>query len=432
MWKYFLSCGGSRNVFMFSFFKYMIIFIAITQSLIKLSDCQAFLGGRGATCTTNNDCDQHQFLQCIPDENVCDCERDSSIWVEEEKSCMLQEDKPCRIHTSVRSQPKCITNSSCIAGKCECDDGFLRNGEGKCELSYGSVCSESEKCATRFLLECKNIPKSKHSQCRCLTDGVEFAWDDNKRKCVSTVGGTCDLPGSQLYAKDDQLECVKNADCVGHGVCQCKPGFTQTPEGTCMLKYGERCNHSERLCNKYQYLNCQDGKCDCVLYGQMKYDEHANQCAFLVGESCETSESPPYEGNPAVVNVKSAKCVTDSFCKNTRVGSTNGVCTCVSDLQKTSENTCSRYNKGHGLSCSTSSDCDKEKFLECVFDESTGSRCDCNQTNMYFDGQQCRVQVGRSCANNKLCAENSYCEGDWCVCMEVRHYTHFYTYFNIL
>lgn len=412
MWMFFISSRDARELCSF-YVKMAVVIIFIFHNLIYQSKGHELVRKKGSYCSSNMQCDPSRFLQCSGVESTCDCHKVvDELWVPEEDTCMIKEGGSCGRRMN---EAKCITNSSCIAGKCVCDDGFLRNGFDKCEISYGGTCSESEKCASRYMLECIKNEKSSRSECMCRN---EFVWDEKRQKCVSMAGGSCVLPGSLEFDNDDKIECMKNAHCVGfdggsteRGTCLCDDGFTQTQESTCMLQFGAQCNQYTQ-CDRHQFLVCRERKCDCEFFGQMKYDNVTKQCSWLVGENCYPKGNK--NNNDNHLPLEWADCITDSFCKP-RPQSRRGICTCVEGMVKMSDNTCSRYNKGHGEKCSTSIDCDKGKYLECVLNENEGSRCDCFK-DMVYNGKKCVVHSGRNCTENKSCVENAYCEGDWCVC----------------
>lgn len=412
MWTILLSSREARELCSI-YVKAVILLVIFIHPFIK-SNVEAFDGvgnnGRGGFCQMDKDCDQSQFLQCVG--NMCDCARDRDIiWVAEERSCMRKEDSRCR-----DDGIPCVTSSSCLYGKCECNDNYLRSGSGTCELTYGNKCSERDTCARRYALECvgtsdPNDPPT----CRCFGEGEDMVWDIVKRKCVSLASGSCDTPESPRFRQDDRQECIKNAECMSPGYCQCKPGFIKIPDGTCKLQYNQPCNSSsgKNDCNELESLVCRDGKCVCEFYGQMIYDEEINQCRTLVEERCNNGN------RERDANWKLPICVKDAVCKP-QLGSHKSTCVCLPGFSTTSERTCSRYNKGYGQQCSASMDCDRKLFLECILDEDQWGRCRCPQYDMFWDGSRCRVYPGKVCTHNRHCAVNSFCEGTWCICNQVR------------
>ncbi|ODN02814.1 Tenascin-X [Orchesella cincta] len=228
--------------------------------------------------------------------------------------------------------------------------------------------------------------------------------------------GRCEFD-DEFGNADDKLECIQNSECVGLGVCQCKAGFKQSPEGKCLLKYGEKCNDTEGLvCNyKYEHLICQAGICGCEFYGQQAFQPEIQTCRWLVGEDCDITQDDGHNQPAGFPRLR--RCVNDAFCKPFRPGHHKGTCVCKRGFEISSEKTCTK-DRGHGRPCSASMDCDKKRYLECIPDEEQGSHCECLQNEMYFDGKECRVFPGKSCQQNNLCALNSYCEGEWCVCNE--------------
>jgi len=230
-----------------------------------------------------------------------------------------------------------------------------------------------------------------------------------------SIGGRCELDDEfgNLY---DKLECIQNSECVSPGVCVCKPGFKQTTEGNCLLKFGEKCNDTVGLvCNyKEEHLICQDGVCGCQFYGQQAFQPETQTCRWLVGEDCDVTEGDEFSDYGHVVRL----CINNAFCKPSRTGG-RATCVCKNGFEVSPDKTCTT-NRGYGRPCSASMDCDEKRFLECVPNEEQGSRCECQRYEMHFDGKNCRVAPGKSCRQNKLCIQNAYCEGEWCVCNTVR------------
>ncbi|CAL8112888.1 unnamed protein product [Orchesella dallaii] len=414
MWKIFLAYPKSREISA-QYVKSIFILLFLFHKFF--TGTHAFENGKGVECSSNSQCDQGRYLEC--DGHTCTCRSNlGMIWEDNLGKCMIMAGAPCS-RKGIQGA-ECVTNSSCIAGVCECDDEFLQNGFGSCELSYGAVCSDAEKCAIRYLLECSySLNYQQQRTCQCKGDGIEYVWDEQKRKCVSTAGGRCELDDESANG-DDKLECIANSECVEPGVCRCKPGFKQTPEGKCLLKFGEKCNDSQGLvCNyKYEHLICQERVCGCEFYGQQAFQPEIQICRWLVGEDCDVTEDNGLsENHPAESFPRKRMCVKDAVCEPSRPGGRRGTCVCNKGFEISSDKTCTK-DRGYGHQCSASMDCDKKRYLECVPDEEQGSRCDCIQYEMYFDGKQCRVLPGKSCRQNKLCTHQSYCEGDWCVCNE--------------
>jgi len=353
----------------------------------------ALISSYKSHCLSERDCSTHQNLECI--QSICDCPK-GSIWSLMDNQCLTKEGQNCL------KNPNCVQNSTCSNGICLCDyPQFQSNGYGRCYLTHGMPCDYHQRlCSQRHFLYCASVHDSypEEKRCKCQGENKDFIWDETIRSCVALVGSRCENQGF--------VTCVSNADCVNE-YCQCRDGYSPTPQRECLLRYGSKCNNTEgRMCNKYEFLNCLDGVCDCEFYNQMMYEPKFSMCRMLVDEFCDLTSGR---------DGRTHECVSNSVCKPI-AGRTKGECQCIRGHWATKEKTCSTISN-HGYRCLLPTDCDSSKFLVCGFEDSSGhGRCVC-ENGMFFNGSMCVVQPGRECSRNSNCSPNSYCaDGQFCVC----------------
>ena len=131
------------------------------------------------------------------------------------------------------SSSPCVPNAACKlfskspqeAGHCACEQGFVKNAEGKCDVAFGYPCRRGISCDTVLGLVCTN------KLCQC--DEFE-EYNESQRSCLGRAGRECNFtsvfPGNP---------CVENAHCsrihpkLGTGICTCDSGFNETPQYLC-------------------------------------------------------------------------------------------------------------------------------------------------------------------------------------------------------
>lgn len=396
-------------------------------------------------CVKDEECNKTKFLECNLHSYFCDCPK-STIWSWEKQQCLTMEGRPCGLQN--HKGLSCVSNSTCISGRCICDEGYLKNNFGVCDLGYDMPCEvsvpsegetsqSSKSCSWRYMLECpKSLPPNNSQEyedsvkkCKCQGEGIDYIWDDERMKCVSLVGTGCDSTDNDW--SDDKLECIKGGQCVRER-CECLPGHSETPLRTCLLNYNENCDNTKgQFCNTFNFLNCQDGKCGCEFYGQMAYDNKVQQCRMLAGEVCDIPIFTNHNNNNEesdLININNNiitgderihQCIQDAECTQSP-NHHKGKCVCKSGKQKTHEGTCTD-TKEHGHPCNFTGDCNTNAFLTCVIDEHNGGLCDCMPNEMFYCNlvNECLVLPGRSCSKNKNCGRNSNCENaEYCTCNE--------------
>ncbi len=133
---------------------------------------------------------------------------------------------------------KCSQNSDCISnaicelnnkgvGRCQCAPQYVENGDGRCELAYGSSCQYAE-ASGRVPEPCDKLAglKCRNNICSCPEDSMVY--DEERRECLQLVGARCN---------EDSL-CVPSANCMRKrsglsGICECPDGFEENDEGGC-------------------------------------------------------------------------------------------------------------------------------------------------------------------------------------------------------
>lgn len=202
---------------------------------------------------------------------LCRCEREYETFFDANtSSCRLIHDRPCNLDNkdnlipAVKPNQLCDKNAMCLAyapgnftHRCGCNDKFSPNPEGICYLPYQSECiSAPTECDPYGYLTCrkryKDDGKADIRQCLCATDKMYY--DREQNKCFSFPGEMCDnSPTGQ--------KCRKNAHCGKNYMCECNAGYEETPDGQCLLKYGEQCDATE--CHHHANLECRSGFCLC-------------------------------------------------------------------------------------------------------------------------------------------------------------------------
>ncbi|CAL8123059.1 unnamed protein product [Orchesella dallaii] len=197
---------------------------------------------------------------------------------------------------------------------------------------------------------------------------IQQVYSNVKQKCVSLVGGFCDLVenpdknnSSELGESDvsNFTECIKGATCVKTPYtqiprCLCQPVFSTTRERKCILRYGDPCDindTNELLCDESKHLTCVNGKCRCREEYNHVHSEFYERCVGKVGAFCKDfwgfvinhDSDEKYEPDE-VGCTYGARCDTENG-----IGESfgNGVCVCSVGYNETDNGTCeSDYYEG--------------------------------------------------------------------------------------
>ena len=247
-------------------------------------------------------CDVSRQIQCA--NNTCQCSHSGYVYDEHLKICAIKAGDSC---FSMRTNPQqmCVSGAKCRHHspgesqsskpklKCRCEPGYVDNGSGFCQPSYGQSCSDSRPCytgvnstATETELICTG------GKCQCSSPLYQH-FDPRSNKCVNLVGSPC---------FQGQTICVPNAVCTlliqgeSSGQCECNEGYSMTSGGTCKLTFRMNCTTTEdtedgNMCNHDAGLVCDDGKCNCF-DNYLAFDKGKGMCVNRLGGFCGSWKDP--------------------------------------------------------------------------------------------------------------------------------------------
>ena len=156
----------------------------------------------------------------------CACPIDTQFFREEDKVCYNKFNGPCTEDTECDKNAHCkVAQQHSQFGHCKCNEGFIANATGDCEVAHGGPCTNIADCDSVAGLDCIN------NVCEC--GGFE-RYNVTRRKCLKKVGAACELSA-------DEQACVDNASCISfhskiRGICQCNEGSYETENYTCSDK----------------------------------------------------------------------------------------------------------------------------------------------------------------------------------------------------
>jgi len=240
--------------------------------------------------------------------------------------------------------------------RCKFKEVEAQNGTLVCESyrhKYGKACG-------RFRGECgdesANNMRCLDGKCRCKNPDYQI-YDNDRRICVSKVGGPCTLSssstssvetfrnGSYANSKFSQFpitQCISYAECVPllspnpknrklSGICECGESFIENKKGLCTLPFGADCDTSTKDKTKDQCaepLKCVSNRCGCQndidVYEEKESEGGSRRCAKPVRALC----------------WKDASCVKNAVCEQPNK-KFPGRCGCVAKFKATPYGTCS-------------------------------------------------------------------------------------------
>lgn len=362
----------------------LIVFV----SSVEISAADVKSAKFGETCNKSTRCNNDGFLQCVS--NVCQCLNPENMVYDEQKGiCMALPGDTCKlepIETPKKGEKfpeivECDKNSHCGEnGTCICNPEYVLSSNRSCipNRQFGDTCSLDDDgnhdCRPDKYLRCID------GHCAC--EEVHAYYDESRDECVAREGASC-----VAYAN-----CVPNAACpfrnsgsyYSSTLCICQTGFSRSPEGLCLVNFGEPCNTKEKRCG--HDMMCKSGRCECKYAERQKYDRDLNLCVSLVDSPClvKVTSEDGTKGNISFPCVKNAECqlieqaLYECRCKE---GYIEGEHTCelVYDQPCTDD---------------TDEPCDRLAPLECI-----DGRCKCSSEYLYYEvnSRKCKALVGAPC-----------------------------------
>ena len=174
-------------------------------------------------CTTGDSC----FDGFVCKDKKCSCPYENQEYDTYAKICYSKIGGPCGEGVPCGRNAMCsqLNESHSSGGHCVCQEKFVENADGECEVAYGGACDVSSDCDSIAQLECIN------SICQC---GGFAKYSKEDRKCRGLVGARCN------YTTEDD-ECVRNSYCrkihpLLKGICTCRMDFIETSEYECIRR----------------------------------------------------------------------------------------------------------------------------------------------------------------------------------------------------
>ncbi|CAL8123061.1 unnamed protein product [Orchesella dallaii] len=194
---------------------------------------------------------------------------------------------------------------------------------------------------------------------------IQQVYSNAKQKCVSLVGGFCDLVENPDNNNSSELgergisnftECIKGATCVKKRYtrisrCVCQPSFSTSRERKCILRYGDPCDISdtnELLCDESKHLTCVNEKCRCREEYNHVYSEFYERCVGKVGAFCTRRASrglgldkKRHFDSDGKYEPDQVGCTYGAVC-DAEISESfgNGVCVCMMNYNETDNGTC--------------------------------------------------------------------------------------------
>ncbi|CAL8075945.1 unnamed protein product [Orchesella dallaii] len=288
----------------------------------------------------------------------------------------------------------CVGNATCNlrTKRCQCLPDFYMGIDKKCHFKlHEASCRRDADCEG----EETHIVCNKRKICGC-NDDLSILFNE-EQLCRGIVGAPCDNFGRL---------CVPNAECIGESwsarECQCAPGFSKSPDGSCLVSYSNECSKEQaKLCNeKEENTLCQEGRCLCRS-GQV-WDESRKKCKQQVESRCDDS----------------LDCGQGMFCGKAEKGDEEKRCKCNEGLIQVDYNCHPTYGQPCDYKPESSDNDSRSSVWICNPMISSIScidgTCQCHQME-YYDEElnSCRGLAGSSCnmgmTDANYCMDNSIC-----------------------
>ncbi|ODN02415.1 hypothetical protein Ocin01_04272, partial [Orchesella cincta] len=198
---------------------------------------------------------------------------------------------------------------------------------------------------------------------------IQQVYSTVKEKCVSLVGGHCDMLEtsglnktntseykSDISKRSKHMECIQGAECLRRWNypfphCVCHSSLRTSRSRKCVLGFGDPCdNHNKELmCDESKLLTCVNWMCQCHEDYNHEYDEYAENCVGKVGAFCKISKRKFFNGKLSDDGRDSndqdpyaVLCTNGAACALELAGESfgNGVCACWWMYNVTANGTC--------------------------------------------------------------------------------------------
>lgn len=189
-------------------------------------------------------------------------------------------------------------------------------------------------------------------------------------------------------------------NCNGTGICECKDGFTQTPDRTCGKDFDQECTEDSECHPNFICQASAEGlpkKCVCRAGQEYQESQGTSQCRILADQECGTDELSGFE------------CTFKASCEKER-------CVCGAGYETSQDHKCVAL---YGSECPSDEgiNCKEADYLTC----GDNNTCICKDNYLGDDvDKKCRGLIGQNCrnSNNEDCIANSVCLSGQCGCGE--------------
>ena len=199
--------------------------------------------------------------------------------------------------TQCSAAKPCPRGELCSQGKCVCQRGFQREGNGVCRDVDECTLSEEPACGANAF--CKNLPGSFDCECPPGFNGNPFV------KCTTCNGPDCGCQppytqdGGQcvLATCKNKGDCSKGAECItiagGVSYCACPAGFNVNPDGTC--EDINECLSTSRACGFGALCENKIGSFSCVCPIGTTGDPYSGVCSANQAQCSRDNDCRPNE-----------------------------------------------------------------------------------------------------------------------------------------
>jgi len=122
-----------------------------------------------------------------------------------------------------------------LANNCACLDGYYDSGSATCTRcsSLCKTCNSSTTCTSCFADSNRTLV---NGQCVCSTGFYQIVNSDNTLTCGKCDASctTCSLLPNLCSNCDPNANRILGFDALGHQICNCAPGYSQTSNGDCV------------------------------------------------------------------------------------------------------------------------------------------------------------------------------------------------------
>ncbi len=258
-------------------FSMKIIFLTLILSVITFScssgsDNNNKTGNLNESCNTENKCNDN--LACIND--ICVSETEACKYI----TCTGNDGKP---------------HGSCIveAGKpvCNCDEGYQRTKDTKCE-----VFSEDETCEN---ITCSGNDGKSHGMCEVKSGKAICNCDEGYK--IGKTSVNCIAVETPAECKEDTCVGKYGSECVlegGYAKCICKEGYKENQEGDCFPDVNFFCKdvicdenkNMTGLC-KVEEVEDESGNTSVKTYCECESDWQGEHCNISTLPDCSVCEN---------------------------------------------------------------------------------------------------------------------------------------------